>query len=213
MSSHWEWAKGVVAKHDLGKPFAPENGDPLKFKIGDPVIFTNDYGVSFRLRITGYYQPTDPCPMYATGSRYLVDSSSPWFPVKESELQLDEDDRADLKGSVDKHDWAIGIKCEDGYPVFVDDCQLSYRLTQQAAKQYALALIERLQADGDYRLDDKPRGFLPPALSMDAKQFQRISERLLEKHYGLSLNDMHLCDEKIAQECINQGWRPFEVVA
>lgn len=48
---------------------------------------------------------------------------------------------------------------------------------------------------------------------MDVKQFQSISERLLEKHYGLSLNDTHLCDEKIVQECINQGWRPFQVIA
>lgn len=165
MSSHWEWAKRVIAEHDLTKPFAPENGEPLKFKAGDPVIFTNDYGVSFRLRITGFYTPEEPCTLYASGRRYMVDSSSPWFPVKESSLQLDEDDRADLKGSAGKHDWAIGIKCEDGYPVFVDDRQLSYRPTQQTAKQYALTVIERIRADGDYRLDDKPHGFLPPELS------------------------------------------------
>lgn len=101
MSSHWEWEKQIVAKHDLEHPFAPENGTPLKFKIGDPVIFTNNYGVSFRLRITGFYQPTEPCSLYASGRRYLVDSSSPWFPVKELELQLDENDRDELKGGRD----------------------------------------------------------------------------------------------------------------
>lgn len=168
MSSHWEWAKEIVAQHDLEKPFAPENGVPLKFKIGCPVVFTNCNAVSFRLRITGLYQPEEPCSLYASGRRYLVDSSSPWFPVKESELQLDEDDRDDLNGAVGEHDWAIGIKCEDGYAVFVDDRQLSYRPTQPAAKAYALEIIARLQADGDYRLNDKPQGFLPPGLPMAA---------------------------------------------
>lgn len=168
MSSHWDWVTKVVAQHDLEKPFAPENGDPRKFKAGDPVIFTNTYGVSFRLCITGFYEPDEPCSLYACGRRYLVDSSSPWFPVKESELQLDEDDRSDLKGTVGKHDWAIGISCEDGYPVFVDDCQLSYRPTQQAAKTYALEILDRLQADGDYLLYDKPQGFLPPELPLAA---------------------------------------------
>lgn len=89
MSSHWKWVEEIVAKHDLEKPFAPENGVPLKFKIGDPVIFTNIYEVSFRLRITGFYTPSGLDSIYASGRRYLVDSDSPWFPVKESELQLD----------------------------------------------------------------------------------------------------------------------------
>jgi hypothetical protein len=71
-----------------------------------------------------------------------------------------------LKSAVCEHDWAIGIKCEDGYPVFVDDRQLSYRPTQQAAKAYALEIIARLQADGNYSLNDKPHGFMPPDLPM-----------------------------------------------
>lgn len=98
MSSHWDWEKRTVAQHDLEKPFAPENGVPLKFKVGDPVVFTNTYGVSFRLRITGFYKPSAPCSLYASGRRYLVDSSSPWFPVKESELQFDSDDRIEPLG-------------------------------------------------------------------------------------------------------------------
>lgn len=48
---------------------------------------------------------------------------------------------------------------------------------------------------------------------MEVNQFQQVSERLLKKHYGLTLNDTHLYDEKIVQECINQGYRPFQVVA
>lgn len=101
MSSHWDWVKRVVAQHDLEKPFAPENGEPLKFKIGDPVIFTNPNGVSFRLRVTGYYQPSEPCSLYANGRRYLLDSSSPWFPVKEADLQPDEDVRDGLADQLD----------------------------------------------------------------------------------------------------------------
>ena len=96
MSSHWEWQEEVVAQHDLEKPFAPENGQPLKFGVGDPVIFTNDYGVKFKLRITGFYQPEKPCSLYACGRRYLVDSDSPWFPVKESQLELDEEMAAQM---------------------------------------------------------------------------------------------------------------------
>lgn len=67
-------------------------------------------------------------------------------------------------GSVRLHDWVIGEECEDGFSVFVDDRQLSYRPTPSAAKAYALDIIARLEADGDYRLNDKPAGFLPPAL-------------------------------------------------
>lgn len=161
MSSHWEWQEKVVAQHDLEKPFAPENGEPLKFKIGDPVIYTNDYGVSFRLRITGFYQPAEPCSLYATGRRYLLDWSCPWFPVKEAQMLVDADDRGDLKGVVGKHHWAIGINCGDGYPVLVDDCLLPYQPTQAAAKAYALEIINRIQADGDYMLNDQPQGFMP----------------------------------------------------
>lgn len=156
MSSHWEWEKRIVAQHDLEKPFAPENGSQLQFKIGDPVIFTNINEVRFRLRITGLYRPAEPCSLYATGRRYFVDSSSPWFPVKEAELQLDVDNRNDLQGAVGKHTWAIGIPGEEGYPVFVDDCQLPCQPTQTIAKTAALEIIHRLQTDPAYRLNETP---------------------------------------------------------
>jgi hypothetical protein len=92
MSSIWDYEERVVAQHDTERPFAPENGEPLKFGVGDIVAFTNEYGVMFRgLRVTGFYKPETPCSLYATGRRYLLDWSSPWFPAKESSLQLDSD--------------------------------------------------------------------------------------------------------------------------
>lgn len=89
MASHHEWAEEVIAQHDELKPFAPENGESLKFNIGAPVIYTNDYGVSFPLRVTGHYKPETPCSLYARGYRYLLDKDSHWMPVKEDSLQLD----------------------------------------------------------------------------------------------------------------------------
>ncbi|MBO0501830.1 hypothetical protein KXR69_26435 [Ralstonia holmesii] len=91
MSSHWEWAEQVTAQHDAEKPFAPENGQPLRFKVGDPVIYTNPAGLEFALRVTGFYErPASPDGMYAKGARYLLDWECPWFPVVESCLRLDE---------------------------------------------------------------------------------------------------------------------------
>jgi hypothetical protein len=91
MSSHHEWVEEITTAHDTQKPYAPENGKPLQFKPGDPVIFTNDAGISFPLRVTAYYpRPASPCGLYARGARYLLDWSCPWFPVAESALRLDE---------------------------------------------------------------------------------------------------------------------------
>lgn len=84
MSSHHDWVEEITAQHDAKKPFAPENGQPLQFAVGDKVIYTNPQGVEFNNQITGFYRPTQPCAQYAQGARYLVNSSSPWFPVSES---------------------------------------------------------------------------------------------------------------------------------
>jgi hypothetical protein len=63
----------------------------LRFKAGDPVIYTNPAGIEFPLRVTGFYQrPASPCGQYANGARYLLDWDCPWFPVPESRLRLDE---------------------------------------------------------------------------------------------------------------------------
>lgn len=48
---------------------------------------------------------------------------------------------------------------------------------------------------------------------MDIHQFQRCAAQLLKKHYGLALNDTHLCDEAFVTECVSRGWRPFQVIA
>ena len=74
-----------MINRDRTNPFPPENGQSLRFKIGDRVIFTNDYGVVFdEFSVTGYYTEGD---LYQYGYRYLLDWDCPWFPVKESSLQ------------------------------------------------------------------------------------------------------------------------------
>lgn len=87
MSSHHDWVIAVTEEHDRLKPFAPENGQPLRFKIGDEVIYTNNYGVQFKLRVTGFYKPKGLCGLYARGARYLLDMDCYWFPVNESSLR------------------------------------------------------------------------------------------------------------------------------
>lgn len=101
MSSIWDYEKRVIAMHEAEKPFAPENGQPLKFAVGDVVAFTNEYGVMFRgLKVTGFYQPEPIDSLYATGRRYLLDWSSPWYPAKESSLQLDSEVGESPEGKV-----------------------------------------------------------------------------------------------------------------
>jgi hypothetical protein len=68
-------------------------------------------------------------------------------------------------GSIGNHDWCIKLSEEDGVAVFVDDRQLSYRPSEASARAYAFQVIARLRANGDYRLNDRPAGFLPPERS------------------------------------------------
>lgn len=89
MSSHWDWAVRVCADHDKNKPFAPENGRPLQFKVGDPVIYSNDYGVRFRFRVTRLMSPAEDALQYALGKRYFLNSSAHWMPHTEACLELD----------------------------------------------------------------------------------------------------------------------------
>ena len=93
MASHHDWIIAISAQHDALKPFASENGQPLRFAIGDAVVYTNDAGLQFRCRVTGFYRPTGRCGLYALGARYLLNSDSPWMPVWESELRHDESAR------------------------------------------------------------------------------------------------------------------------
>ena len=90
MSSHHDYILEITAQHDSLKPFAPESSQPLRFAIGDAVIFTNEFGAQFRCRVTGLYQPTGLSGLYAHDARYLLNSSSPWVPVAESSLRPDD---------------------------------------------------------------------------------------------------------------------------
>lgn len=47
---------------------------------------------------------------------------------------------------------------------------------------------------------------------MNVQLFQQIAEMLLQTHYGLSLDDTHLTEEKIVAECIGKSFRPYQVV-
>lgn len=88
-------------------------------------------------------------------------------PCSPTTLPLSEHDDLPCLGEVGKHDWAINAPCEDGYLAFVDDRPLSYRKTKRHAIALALEVIERLVADGDYRLGDKPQGFCPAATTQE----------------------------------------------
>jgi len=48
---------------------------------------------------------------------------------------------------------------------------------------------------------------------MDVALFQYVSTLLLEKHYGLELDDTALTYPSIVRECIEAGLRPYQVVA
>ena len=90
MSSHHDYILEITAEHDAFKPFPPENGQPLRFALGDAVIYTNEFGAQFRCRVTGFYRPSGLSGLYARGARYLLDSSSPWMPVSEASLRHDD---------------------------------------------------------------------------------------------------------------------------
>lgn len=85
--NHQDWENEAIEKHNLQKPFAPENGNKLLFKIGDDVTYTNPNGISFNLKIIGLYKPDTINYHYSLGCRYLLDWECPWFPVKESDLE------------------------------------------------------------------------------------------------------------------------------
>lgn len=85
--SHHEMMKLTIEKHDSERPFAPENGQPLKFKAGDIVTFINDFG--FRRSgktVTRIMKREEDESLYCIGYRYYIDSDSPWMPVKETQL-------------------------------------------------------------------------------------------------------------------------------
>lgn len=87
MASHHDWIDDCIAEHALTKPFAPENGQALKFSPGDRVIFTNDYGAKFTSTVRALFPECDGRGLYARGYRYYLADNAPWMPVTESSLE------------------------------------------------------------------------------------------------------------------------------
>lgn len=87
-TSHQDWQKAVIEQHNLEHPFAPENGESLKFKPGDTILYTNDDGGEFVHTVTSLYKPQPINSLYATGCRYMLDWDCYWMPVRESNLSL-----------------------------------------------------------------------------------------------------------------------------
>lgn len=85
--SHHEAMRQVIKEHDETSPFSPQNGEPLKFKVGDRVTYVNDYGCIFTGKtITKLMERADDESLYCSGHRYYIDSDCPWMPVKEANL-------------------------------------------------------------------------------------------------------------------------------
>lgn len=62
---------------------------PCDFKKGDPVRFTNEYGVAFEgFRIIGFAREIDP--EWRPDSFIYLDKEAYWFPVSADELTLEQ---------------------------------------------------------------------------------------------------------------------------
>lgn len=127
--------------------------------IGDEIV-VNEFGSQIHGYVTGFGNKDGMIVKYQPWERPAVGTlGTKWCRI-EDVLAI-----ASNKGSIGKHDWAVEDKGEEGFAVFVDDRQLSYRSDSEKARSYALEIIDRLVADGDYRLNDKPAGWLPPHIS------------------------------------------------
>lgn len=47
---------------------------------------------------------------------------------------------------------------------------------------------------------------------MNIQLFQKIAEQLLQKHYGLSINDTRLCEQDYLAVLVDGNCRPFEYI-
>lgn len=74
-----------MRKRGIPDDLVSEPPIPCDFKVGDAVIFTNDYGVEFDLRVVGFAsEPHTDCD----DPRFVyLDSSCWWFSVKASSLR------------------------------------------------------------------------------------------------------------------------------
>lgn len=87
----------------------------------------------------------------------------------------------DFSGTIGKHSWYVREAGEEGFAVFVDDRQLSYRETLLKAQAYAKQIIKRIQDNGDYYLYDKPAGFVPEAKAPTTLRVERFNVRIVRK--------------------------------
>ena len=79
-------AQAIKEAFDNGDFIAtPANGEKLLFRIGESVVYTNDYEVKFDAKVLGYAPAHNS--LYKYGNRYFLDKDSYWYPVKESSLQ------------------------------------------------------------------------------------------------------------------------------
>jgi len=66
------------------KDLITESPIPCDLKVGDLVIFTNDYGVQFKLTVVGFCVPSECLP-----ERFIyLNDDSWWFPHKRDQLAL-----------------------------------------------------------------------------------------------------------------------------
>lgn len=47
---------------------------------------------------------------------------------------------------------------------------------------------------------------------MDSTFYQQVANKLLQRHYGIGLEDTHLSNPVVVEACIRQNRRPFEAV-
>ncbi len=74
-----EWA--------TGRDYIVSELEGCSLKVGDRVIHTNDFGVSFTHEVVGFESPehTKECfPSQSNEPRVYIDSDSYWYPVRVS---------------------------------------------------------------------------------------------------------------------------------
>lgn len=106
----------------------PEAPIECDYKVGDEVIFTNEYGVCFRgLKVIGF----SPIGDFYDKERFIhLDTSCYWFAKRPSELQL-------VKREIEKSENAKRVlqlmdSCEDGdsrYQEFIRKISLEYGIS------------------------------------------------------------------------------------
>ena len=81
----------LIEEAERTRPYAPENGKPLRFKVGDAVQYYSDGGtlvLPMVYRISALMTKAENPGWYAMGYRYWLDSAKPtWMPVAELNLR------------------------------------------------------------------------------------------------------------------------------